>query len=126
MALTLDAIAEKVFKEADRGYSRDEVDDFLDEILEEMERREAETNSLKTQVQTLKDQLEAATRRAEEVRTATPAPAETENRRSTESFELVLSKAKSAYEEIISEADRRAGTCGHHAGGSHDLRGPLL
>ena len=37
MGVTLDMIAEKQFKEVSRGYDRDEVDAFLDEIMDEME-----------------------------------------------------------------------------------------
>ena len=93
MAITLDTIVNKVFKVVKNGYDNNEVESFLDEILEEMENREAETNKLKEQVA----QLTAV------------APASAQNdRHSSESFELVLSKAKGAYEEIVSAADTRA------------------
>lgn len=47
MAITLDTIVNKVFKVVKNGYDNNEVESFLDEILEEMENREAETNKLK-------------------------------------------------------------------------------
>ena len=50
MAITLDTIVNKVFKVVKNGYDNNEVESFLDEILEEMENREAETNKLKEQV----------------------------------------------------------------------------
>ena len=61
MAITLDTIVNKVFKVVKNGYDNNEVESFLDEILEEMENREAETNKLKEQVA----QLTADTRAAE-------------------------------------------------------------
>ena len=53
MAITLDTIVNKVFKVVKNGYDNNEVESFLDEILEEMENREAETNQLKAQVTSL-------------------------------------------------------------------------
>ena len=112
MAITLDTIVNKVFKVVKNGYDNNEVESFLDEILEEMENREAETNKLKEQVAQLTAELNQA--RADlqaqpTVVTAAPTarPAQ-DDRHSSESFELVLSKAKGAYEEIVSAADTRA------------------
>lgn len=109
MAITLDTIVNKVFKVVKNGYDNNEVEQFLDEILEEMENREAQTNQLKEQVASLTKELEEA--RA--ALSARPAVASvqakaSEDRHSAESFELVLSKAKGAYEEIVSAADARA------------------
>ena len=108
MAITLDTIVNKVFKVVKNGYDNNEVEQFLDEILEEMENREAQTNQLKEQVAALTKELEAA-RNAAPVRPAAPVQAkQSEARHSTESFELVLTKAKGAYEEIVAAADARA------------------
>ena len=96
MAITLDTIVNKVFKVVKNGYDNNEVESFLDEILEEMENREAETNKLKEQVAQLTAELNPTARPAQD------------DRHSSESFELVLSKAKGAYEEIVSAADTRA------------------
>ena len=105
MAITLDIIADKVFQETEHGYSKREVDDFLNDILDEMEAREAETEGLKKQVASLKKQLEdAETKVKEEV----PVPVQNVGKRSTESFELVLTKAQGVHEEIVSDADKRA------------------
>ena len=110
MAITLDTIVNKVFKVVKNGYDNNEVEAFLDEILEEMENREAETNKLKEQVASLTRELEQA--RAQlaagpAAPVAAPAKA-AEDRRSSESFELVLTKAKDAYDEILTEANNRA------------------
>ena len=114
MAITLDTIVNKVFKVVKNGYDNNEVESFLDEILEEMENREAETNKLKEQVAQLTAELHkaqtAATVQPVAAPTAPTAPAHTaqKDRHSSESFELVLSKAKGAYEEIVTAADTRA------------------
>ena len=104
MAITLDTIVNKVFKVVKNGYDNNEVEQFLDEILEEMEKREAETENLKKQVAELTQQLEAAKKTGVSVPATQAAPVQ----HSAESFELVLTKAKSAYEEIVSAADTRA------------------
>lgn len=108
MAITLDTIVNKVFKVVKNGYDNNEVESFLDEILEEMENREAETNKLKEQVAQLTAELNQARADLQAAKSAQPAvvaaapaarPAQ-DDRHSSESFELVLSKAKGAYEEI--------------------------
>jgi DivIVA domain-containing protein len=113
MALTLDTIVNKVFTTAaGGGYDRNEVDDFLDEILEEMENREKETESLKQQIADLnerlseaKSQLADAQSAAENAANARPVQ---EDIHSTESFELVMNKARSIYDDIVSEAKNKA------------------
>lgn len=110
MAITLDTIVNKVFKVVKNGYDNNEVESFLDEILEEMENREAETAKLKEYMASLTAELNQA-RAAKPAAASAPAapvrPAQDE-RHATESFELVLTKAKGAYEEIVSAADARA------------------
>ena len=112
MAITLDTIVNKVFKVVKNGYDNNEVESFLDEILEEMENREAETEQLKVQVANLNRELEQARAQLAARPVAAPAPVApvkaAEDRHSAESFELVLSKAKGAYEEIVAAADARA------------------
>ena len=78
-----------------------------------MENREAQTNQLKEQVAELTRELEAAkaqlaAKPGAPVATAPAAPVASDDRHAAESFELVLSKAKGAYEEIVSAADKRA------------------
>ena len=109
MAITLDTIVNKVFKVVKNGYDNNEVESFLDEILEEMENREAETNRLKEQVAQLTAELNqakadlqkaqsasAAQTVAAPVAQAVPVRPVQEDRHASESFELVLSKAKGA------------------------------
>ena len=108
MAITLDTIVNKVFKVVKNGYDNNEVEAFLDEILEEMENREAQTAQLQDQIAKLNRELEQARAQLAARPAVTAAPVVKEDRHSTESFELVLSKAKGAYEEIVSAADARA------------------
>ncbi len=113
MAITLDTIVNKVFKVVKNGYDNNEVEAFLDEILEEMENREAETNRLKEQVASLTAELNQARAALAAAPAVSAAPVRAahpvqEDRHSAESFELVLSKAKGAYEEIVTAADQRA------------------
>ena len=60
MAITLDTIVNKVFKVVKNCYDNNEVEAFLDEILEEMENREAETEKLKEKIAALTGELEQA------------------------------------------------------------------
>ena len=112
MAITLDTIVNKVFKVVKNGYDNNEVEAFLDEILEEMENREALTKKLEEQVAALTGELEQAKAQLAARPAAAPAPVSlakvNEDRHAAESFELVLSKAKGAYEEIVAAADARA------------------
>ena len=108
MAITLDTIADKVFSEIGGGYSKDEVDGFLDEIMDEMERREAETRALREQGAEKDRRIEELTEKLESAAAEKPAPQPETGKHSAESFELVLSKAKSVYEEIVGDADRKA------------------
>ncbi len=113
MAITLDDIVNKEFKVVKNGYDHQEVEAFLDEILAEMEAREAQTEQLKQQVANLTSELEEARSKTQVVVPpvpAAPAPVKSaaDERYSAESFELVLTKAKSAYEEIVAAADTRA------------------
>ena len=109
MAITLDTIVNKVFKVVKNGYDNNEVEAFLDEILEEMENREAETEKLKEQVATLNSELEQAREQLAARPAAQAAPvAVAATPRSTQSYELILSKAQDMYDEIVAEADARA------------------
>lgn len=108
----LDVIANKEFKNAKNGYDANEVDTFLDEILDEMEKREAETAKLQMKIAELNQALKAAKAAPAAAPVAAPvaAPAAkaVNDKHAAESFELVLTKAKGAYEEIVAAADARA------------------
>ena len=100
----LDVIANKEFAfTKTNGYDPDDVDSFLDEVIGEMEKREAATLALEAKVAELTEALKNAAS-APVAAQAKPAA----EKHATESFELVLSKAKGAYEEIVAAADARA------------------
>lgn len=116
MAITLDTIINKGFTVVKNGYDNNEVEDFLEEIIDEMSNREAETNQLKEKVDALSRELEQA-KAALAARPSdpkpTPAPAapaaiQPASERRSESFELVLSKAQGVYDEITAMAEARA------------------
>lgn len=108
MAITLDTIVNKVFKVVKNGYDNNEVEAFLDEILEEMENREEQTKKLEAQVAELTAKLEQAQAQLADRPVAPAAPVKAAEPRRTESFELVLSKAQAVYDEIVAAADARA------------------
>ena len=111
MAITLDTIVNKVFKVVKNGYDNNEVEAFLDEILEEMENREAQAKKMEEQIAALTKELEQAKAQANRPAAAPVAAAPVkaaESRRTSESFELVLSKAQAVYDEIVAAADVRA------------------
>ena len=114
MAITLDTIVNKVFKVVKNGYDNNEVESFLDEILEEMENREAETNKLKEQVAQLtaelnqaRADLQAAKSAQPAVVTAAPTPTpEPDNglpKVNTGSWELTLVNARNSIGEAVPE-----------------------
>ncbi|MBR1707937.1 MAG: DivIVA domain-containing protein [Clostridia bacterium] len=109
MALTLDTIVDKTFTELNGGdaYDRNEVDDFLNDILEEMENREKETESLKRQIADLTEQLQAAKAEASQPKVSIPTELP-KVERVTEGYEVVLNKAQSLYDDIVSEAKVKA------------------
>ena len=82
MAITVNDIREKEFKTEMRGYSRDEVDDFLDELAEqteelavENERLEGEATKAAEEIKTLKAQLDEAVAHITKLEAAPAAPA---------------------------------------------------
>ena len=82
MAITVNDIREKEFKTEMRGYSRDEVDDFLDELAEqteelavENERLEGEAAKAAEEIKTLKAQLDEAVAHITKLEAAPAAPA---------------------------------------------------
>ena len=58
LTLTPMDINNKEFKKGMRGYNPDEVDDFLDEVIENYEEIYKENSSLKEKLSTLNEQLD--------------------------------------------------------------------
>ena len=61
--LTPEAILEKEFKTGLRGYNQDEVDQFLDDIIQDYGTFTQTIETLKTENRRLKEQLEEAPKR---------------------------------------------------------------
>ncbi len=121
MAITAREIDEKDFKQVIHGYKISEVDDYLDDVADEVERLEKENEALKAQVathqekekriaemeQTLRDTLITAQRAAEDVLKASREKAaamikdsELEGRRILEDAELQAQEAVRRLEGI--------------------------
>lgn len=62
-------ILEKEFKKSMKGYHIDQVDQFLDQIMEDYDTFEKKVNELQAEIDRLKTELENSTRK-----TATPQP----------------------------------------------------
>ena len=60
MAITIDDIYDKEFALKGGGYDRDDVDQFLDEICDEMTNMQEKITSLESDLQKAQDELKAA------------------------------------------------------------------
>ena len=92
--ITVDLISSKEFSIENRGYSRQEVDEFLDDVCDEMERMEAEIQELR--------QKNTAVRGTAPAADTTPSAAD-ESR-----FREILEMAAQVKEETIRKAKEDA------------------
>lgn len=98
MAVTVQMIASKEFKVAPKGYDPSEVDDFLDDICEEMEGMENEIQ-----------QLRAALKKAEvSAPAAAPAPVAPPREDASEAAQRLLRNAQRVGDETIADAKEEA------------------
>ena len=93
--ITVDLISSKEFSTENRGYSRKEVDEFLDEVCDEMERMEAEILELR--------QKNAAVRETPAPTAAAGTSANDESR-----FREILEMAATVKDETIRKAKEDA------------------
>lgn len=93
-------IHEKQFHDAWRGYNQEEVDDFLDDVAEALDRALRENHSLHQRINDLEGQVSRA-REAEEMLKKTLVGAQ---RAAEEAIETARGKA----ERLIAEAEERA------------------
>lgn len=89
MAITAKIIEEKEFSRVSNGYNPDEVDDFLDEILDYLDARDAEMNALRAQL-------------------AQAAPAAPDAHSDLEGASILLRNAQSVYEQTVRDAQTQA------------------
>ena len=91
--ITVDEISRKEFSFANKGYNQKEVDDFLDDICDEMERMEAEIMDLKQKTSVVRPVAQE------------PAAVSEENEKN---FREVLAMAVQVKEEAIRKAKEDA------------------
>ena len=101
--ITVDTIYQKDFRVKNRGYDQEEVDKFLDDIIEEMER-------LNKTIETLQGQLQEArqARPAAPAPVPAPAPAPAAQPAATGSIQEVLAMAVKLKEDTLEEARVKA------------------
>ena len=99
--ITVDTIYQKDFRVKNRGYDQEEVDKFLDDIIEEMER-------LNKTIETLQGQLQEARQARPAAPAPAPAPAPAAQPAATGSIQEVLAMAVKLKEDTLEEARVKA------------------
>lgn len=98
--ITVDSILEKKFSTVAKGFNQQEVDEFLDQICDEFDQRDAEMNALRHELSTLKNKPTG---------NATVAPQPTRAESGTdESFREILEMAKQVKDQTIADAQAKA------------------
>ncbi|MHB1421254.1 MAG: DivIVA domain-containing protein [Bacillota bacterium] len=110
MALTPLDIQNKEFRKSFRGYSEEEVDSFLDKIIQEYERLYQENQYLKEKMTQLNDGLGKYRELEETLRNTLVLAQQTSEEvraNAAKEAELVYREAKAKAEEMINTADRK-------------------
>jgi cell division initiation protein len=107
MDVTARTINEKQFHDAWRGYSQEEVDDFLDRVAETLDRVQRENVALQKRIREL-DQAVATSRDTEEMLKKTLVSAQ-------KASEEAIASAKAKAEQLISEAEQRVNRANEEA-----------
>ena len=92
--ITIDLISSKEFSIESKGYNKKEVDEFLDDICDEMERMEAEIKDLKQKTTVVRESVPAP---------AAPTAAAV-SEQDTNSFREILEMARKVKDETILKA----------------------
>lgn len=100
--ITVDTILDKKFSQVAKGFEPQEVDEFLDEICDEMDRRDAEMNALRKQLA----QQQAA--KPAEMDTVPGKSHAVSANPGDESFREILEMAKRVKDETIANANAQA------------------
>ena len=96
MAITTQIVEEKEFSRVNNGYNPDEVDDFLDEILDYMDEQDAEMSKLRAQL--------AQAQQTQQI----PAQPVVAPANDLESASILLRNAQTVYEQTIRDAKQQA------------------
>ena len=120
MGITVEMIEKKEFKVSFRGFDQEEVNEFLDEICDEMIAMQEQIASLQAQLRTQSILQQpnytqvpspAPTRRmpVAEVQEAAPVPVSVPSHtEQAESANKLLEKAQEVYEQVVGDARREA------------------
>ena len=93
--ITVDLITSKEFSHVNKGYNPKEVDEFLDDICDEMERMEAEIKDLRQKTTNVRPAAPAA---------PTASPAQEPSEDITNQFKEILTTAQQVKEETLRKA----------------------
>lgn len=107
MPITVPMIEEKEFKTKVRGYDPVEVDEFLDEICDEMVLMQEEIARLQAQLAQAKRDL-AYVQPAPQRPAPVPAPAPVVTQDASESAQKLMANAQRLYDETIAQAKEEA------------------
>lgn len=111
MTITPNDIANKEFKKVFRGYDADEVDEFLDQIVEEYEKIYKENLNLKEKISTLNEKIEHYANIESTLQNTlvlAQSAAEQAKENSKKEAEMILNNAKEKSEELIKDAQNKA------------------
>ncbi len=105
--ITVDTILDKKFGNVAKGYNQKEVDNFLDEICDEFDRRDAEMNALRKQLSDAQASSAAASSPAfSSAKKAAVQPMSESS--ADESFREILEMAKRVKDQTIADAQTKA------------------
>lgn len=106
--ITVDTILDKKFGNVAKGYNQKEVDNFLDEICDEFDRRDAEMNALRKQLSDAQASSAAAAS-SPAFSSAKKADVQPMSESSAdESFREILEMAKRVKDQTIADAQTKA------------------
>lgn len=110
MAITIDDIYDKEFALKGGGYDRDDVDQFLDEICDEMTSMQEKIASLESDLQKAQDELKTAREAVKPapVVQAQPAAEETPIAKTSSTLESILLSAQRLADEEVDKAKEKA------------------
>ena len=98
--ITVDSILDKKFSTVAKGFNQQEVDEYLDQICDEFDRRDAEMNALRQEIAQLK---------AAQANGSNTVPQQTRMEAATDdSFREILEMAKRVKDQTIADAQTKA------------------
>ena len=109
--LTKADIVNTIFSKALYGYSRKEVDQFVQELADEVGSRDEEIESLKTQISSLQTRLDDFEQRENELRDSlltTHKMIDDIKRNAEKEAEVIVEQAKVKAQDIVANAEKRS------------------